>query len=105
MSKYTIVKNHGKTFKRTGECLRCGACGCDKQPCLHFTWQNGLATCLIYNDRDKEICEECTEYMTKKYGKKVVISHRSCIGFPDYPNITVINEGVCGFKFEEIEQE
>jgi len=100
-----VNMSHNKTIKkyiRTGKCLRCGACGCEKLKCLHFEWQDGLATCTIYNDRDHEICEECTEYMSKKYGKKVVISHKQCITFPDNPKLNVIKNGKCGYKFEEI---
>ena len=100
-----IIKVHGKTYRRTGKCLRCGACGCEKSMCLHFIWQEGLATCTIYDSRNEEICEMCTAYMTKKYGKRVVVDHRGCVRFPDYYNVRVVNEGVCGFKFEEVTEE
>ena len=91
-----------KKYARSGECLRCGACGCEKLGCLHFKWEDELATCLIHNCRDMDICEKCTEYMSKKYGKKVVINHKQCITFPENPGFNVIKDGKCGYKFEEI---
>lgn len=91
-----------KTYIRTGECLRCGVCGCEKLECLHFQWQDGLATCLIFDKRDEEICEECTNYMSEKYNKRVVISHKQCLTFPENPGFNVIKNGVCGYKFEEV---
>jgi len=100
-----VNMSHNKTTKkyvRIGECLRCGACGCEKLGCLHFRWENGLATCLIYDNRDKEICEECTDSMSKKYNKRVVISHKQCITFPSHPELNVIKTRVCGYKFEEV---
>lgn len=102
MSK--IIKNHGKTFLRTGTCLRCGVCGCEKLGCLHFKWEDSLATCTIYNDkkRDAEICGECTEYMSEKFGKEVTINHKTCKDFPGHPDLNVIKTGICGYKFKEI---
>ena len=97
-----LYKTKYKTYKRIGQCLRCGKCGCEKLECLHFKWQDGLATCLIHDGRDKEICEECTSYMSEKYGKRVVISHKQCISFPENYGFNVIKNGVCGYKFEEI---
>ena len=99
----TIITIHGKTYRRTGKGLRCGACGCEKLGCLHFEWQDGLATCRIHNNRDKEICEECSENLSKKCGKKAIISHKTCPDFPDHPELNVIKNGVCGYQFEEID--
>ena len=84
-----------KKYKRTGECKRCGDCGCEKLKCIHFIWKDGLATCLIYNERKDEICKECLE----KTGLK--INHKNCITFPSIP-ANVKNYKQCGFKFKEI---
>jgi len=94
-----VLDNSGAGTKRLGECLRCGACGCEKLGCLHFTWRDGLATCLIYDRRDIEVCEECTAHASQKHGKRVVIGHRQCIGFPSNPRVNVITTGVCGYSF------
>jgi len=82
---------HGFVFIRSGSCLQCGACGCDKG-CPHHYTQDGKSYCAIYADR-RLICRQCSD----KAGEE--ITHESCIHFPDNPWVTVCRDAVCGFTF------
>ena len=80
------VESHGIIFIRSGECSQCGACGCDKEPCIHHGKHGGLSYCAIYEIRE-EFCVDCGT------------DHASCIGFPDNPWIHVVRSGQCAFTF------
>jgi len=83
MTELTI---HGITFIRSGSCNRCGACGCEKMDCPHFSYAGRYATCDVYDTRN-DMCEQCG------------ISHDNCVGFPDNPWVRVVREGICGYTF------
>lgn len=82
---------HGFTFVRSGECLQCGLCGCEKLGCPHFEWRGSKAHCRIYKDR-ADHCDVCG------------MTHQSCIDFPDNPWIWVVRDGQCGYTFERVDQ-
>jgi len=74
-----MVRSHGVNFHRTGICKRCGKCEKKSKPCVHLSFQNGLATCDTYGSGD---------YLEKR-----------CDVFPDNPFCRVVKDGICGFKF------
>jgi hypothetical protein len=76
---------HGVTFYRRGECKRCGECEDKPEPCKHFYFKDGLATCDTYGKGD---------YIEK-----------NCEEFPNNPFCRVVREGICGFTFEPISDE
>ena len=78
---------HGVLFKRTGSCTRCSGDCC--LGCSHYRVINKIPTCTIYT-KSNEFCKEHGE------------THEVCIKFPDHPFLTVIKNGKCAFKFEEI---
>ena len=84
MAEFTV---HGYTFIRSGECTQCGECGCDRDGCPHFTIKQGMASCKIYDRRDK-FCNLCG------------MTHQGCIDFPDNPWIHAVRDGICSFTFE-----
>ncbi len=78
-----------------------GTCGCEKLKCPHFVWQNGLATCLIYEQRG-QYCKKCSDAKTTVCKTTRIIDHQHCIDFPQSPFLNVIKSGVCGYKFTKI---
>jgi len=95
--KISTLAVHGVKYIRTGQCNRCGEC--EKSACPHFAFINGLASCSVYDKREK-ICESCTNTEGGMwYRKGKPITHAVCCSFPDQPFLRVIKEGICGFKF------
>ncbi len=86
----TEITVHGIRFIRSGECSRCGACGCERDGCPHFEHKQGLASCKIYNRRDR-FCAQCDT------------AHQGCIEFPDNPWIHVVRDGRCSFTFKRLD--
>ena len=95
-------KCHGILFERKGDCNRCGACGCERRNCPHFSWDNGLATCSI-QDTKEEVCTVCTK--NKKggwYREGKPVTHQQCEDFPEHPFLNVIRKGECNYTFTPI---
>ena len=84
MTEFTV---HGITFIRSGECAQCGACGCDRDGCPHWSKKQSKYYCKIYATR-ADYCNTCG------------MTHQGCIDFPDNPWIHVVRDGVCAFTFE-----
>jgi len=98
-----LIKVHGIKFIRTGKCKRCGAC--EKPSCPHFKMIKGLATCDVYEGRDK-VCKLCTNDKSGIwYSQGEPVTHANCKKFPDNPFCRVVREGICGFKFTSVTKE
>jgi len=78
-----IIESNSIKFYLLGECKRCGAC--EKPSCPHLTWEDGLATCKVYGEK---------EYF-----------ELNCHIFPDSPFCDVILDGICGFKFVPVTED
>jgi len=90
-------KEKNKTLVRTGECNRCGQC-CIDEKCVHLKFENNLAICTIYNDRDK-LCDICNEKLVK-LGKEKKYTHKVCIDFPNHPYLNCLKTRKCGYKWQ-----
>jgi len=85
MADYII--SHGINFIRSGGCIQCGECGCERDACPHFEYKKGVPSCKVYTRRD-QYCNTC--------GK----THQGCIDFPDNPWVWVCRDGICGYAWE-----
>jgi len=79
---------HGVLFIRTGSCKQCGRC--EDGFCPHLDEET--FKCLIHEQK-QEWCDECGG------------THQECHDFPKHPWVKVIEEGICGFKFEPLNEE
>lgn len=81
---------HGIRFIRTGSCVSCGACGCDRDddgsPCPHLKVSGPNQTCRIYDTRD-EVCVTCGH------------DHQYCIDFPTHPFTSAEIRATCGYHW------
>jgi len=92
-------------FERTGKCDQCIGCEHDCEECPHGERRGSKMYCKVYDTRG-DVCEYCTNTEGSIfYNNGKDVTHQTCVDHPAHPNLYVIKNDICAYKFEPVTQD